>query len=131
MKKVFVYGTLMKGQLNNYLLSDSKYLGDAVLKGYALNNIYNARFPAISKKQNCSVTGEVYEIDEETEANLDSLEGVHYNLYDKSVEVIQMIEGEQNYEAIAYVVNKQNRLYPYLYGDSEKTHFDKWKLNKG
>lgn len=47
MKRLFVYGTLMKGQRAHNLLENSNYLGKATLKGYRkMDLIY---YPGIVK----------------------------------------------------------------------------------
>ena len=59
MERLFVYGTLMKGQRAHDLLENSNYLGKAILKGYRkMDLIY---YPGIVKDKNSIVEGEVYE----------------------------------------------------------------------
>lgn len=53
MERLFVYGTLMKGQRAHNLLENSKYLGKATLKGYRkMGLIY---YPGIVKDENSIV----------------------------------------------------------------------------
>ncbi len=55
MERLFVYGTLMKGQRAYDLLENSKYLGRACLKGYKkLDLVY---YPGIVKDKNSIVKG--------------------------------------------------------------------------
>ena len=98
--KIFVYGSLMMNMRNNYLLDDSKYIGDAYILDYALYEI--SWFPGIKRKEGFKVYGEVYEIDEETKKRLDYYEGVDSDLYKHS-------------ETIAYLDNKQEEVYFYEY----------------
>jgi gamma-glutamylcyclotransferase (GGCT)/AIG2-like uncharacterized protein YtfP len=74
MIRIFVYGSLMKNCYNHdYYLQGQKYLGQAILFGYALYNL--GSFPGIIPDQEGKVRGEVYEIDDSTLARLDILEG--------------------------------------------------------
>lgn len=71
---VFVYGTLKRGKHNNYLMSNSKYLGVGVTKRkYAM---YEHGIPYVSQKtQTTEIVGELYEVDRHTLKSLDMLEG--------------------------------------------------------
>ncbi|KUG02916.1 hypothetical protein ASZ90_019692 [hydrocarbon metagenome] len=73
MIRVFVYGTLMKNCYNHQAyLAGQRYLGRAVLPGYALYNLgsYPGVIPDIREK----VLGEVYEINRQVLEQLDQLE---------------------------------------------------------
>ena len=71
MNLVFVYGTLKEGKSNNTLLKGSKKITDDMVDGriYSLGG-----FPGL-KHEAGTVYGEVYEVDMETLARLDRLEG--------------------------------------------------------
>lgn len=71
--RVFVYGTLMKGQYNHdRYLRGQKYLGRAVLHGYAMYSL--GSYPGIVSEEGEKVLGEVYEVNEKTLRRLDRLE---------------------------------------------------------
>lgn len=71
--RVFVYGTLMKGRYNHdRYLRGQKYLGRAVLHGYAMYSL--GSYPGIVPEEGEKVLGEVYEVDEKTLRRLDRLE---------------------------------------------------------
>ena len=71
-RKVFVYGTLMKGEPNHRFLEDSKFLGVTALEGYEM---YNVRwYPAIVPGES-TIPGELYEVPEMDIKYLDGLEG--------------------------------------------------------
>lgn len=72
---VFVYGTLLTDQRNNYLLAESRKVGDCRIYGLEMYDL--GLFPAcvISSNQENTVLGEVWEIDEATFQRLDWLEG--------------------------------------------------------
>ena len=100
--KLFVYGTLKKGFVYNYLLGGSKFLGESILDGYAL--YVNDVIPFIFKEEG-KVHGEVYKIDEKIIEKLDSLEAA-YNR--KWVEV--EVEGE-NMLVNVYVAKEKHEHY--------------------
>ena len=70
---VFVYGTLLKGCCNHDLLEDACYLGEAKVEGLAVYDL--GVYPGARFEQDCSVLGEVYEVDAETLRRLNILEG--------------------------------------------------------
>lgn len=76
MTRLFVYGTLMFGEPNHYLLGGSPLLcGAHTVRGYVLLNL--GAFPAMlhDRAWQGSVVGEVYRVSRETLAVLDRLEG--------------------------------------------------------
>ena len=77
--KVFVYGTLLAGEPNSRLLARSQRIGDARTgEGFALFDL--GAFPGMVRVREGTVVGEVYEVDRETLAALDRLEG-HPDFY--------------------------------------------------
>ncbi|MGF1681979.1 gamma-glutamylcyclotransferase family protein [Photobacterium minamisatsumaniensis] len=74
MEKVFVYGTLRKGESNHHLLVRETYIGRCqVNNGYRLYNLGD--YPAIiSAEPSLPITGEVYEVSDDVMAELDRLE---------------------------------------------------------
>ena len=98
--KVFVYGTLMNGHGNHsYYLGDSPFLGYGILRGYALYDL--GYYPGIVPKAEDQVSGEIYEIDQETLQRLHGLEG-EGSLYEYRQEVIEM--GEEIIENVGVYV---------------------------
>ena len=72
--KIFVYGTLRKHQVNNYLLNGAKYLGiHATRPGYKMFHL--GGYPGVVKGGGCAVQGEVYAVDSKIMISLDRLEG--------------------------------------------------------
>jgi len=72
--KVFVYGTLLAGEPNSRLLSRAQRIGDArTEEGFTLFDL--GAFPAMVRAREGIVVGELYEVDRETLAALDRLEG--------------------------------------------------------
>ena len=81
--RVFVYGTLLSGESNNHrFLSFSNKLGDQKVEGLQMYSL--GYFPACVYTGNDEhvVTGEVWEVDEETFRGLDRLEG-YPSFYDR------------------------------------------------
>lgn len=71
---VFVYGSLMFGFGNNWLLRNSKFVGVAkTASKFTLISL--GPFPALLRDGRTSVTGEVYEVNDKTLQRLDHLEG--------------------------------------------------------
>lgn len=93
MVTVFVYGTLMRGQINHsYYLSKSEFLGEAELSGYAMYAV--SSFPGIVTEPSEKVKGEVYSVDVETLRKLDCLEG------EGSLYLRKIVDLQLNYETI-------------------------------
>jgi gamma-glutamylcyclotransferase (GGCT)/AIG2-like uncharacterized protein YtfP len=86
MIRVFVYGTLMENCCNHEgYLNGQKYLGQAVLPGYALFNL--GSYPGIIPDIEERVLGELYEINPQILKQLDILEGNGYLYKRQSTEV--------------------------------------------
>lgn len=115
MRKVFVYGTLRVGQGNyRHLLKDKKganYLGESTITGYKMVSL--GGFPAIYHTGNKDdiIKGDVFEVDDEVNTNLDRLEG-YPNWYDK-VEV----ETEDYGNAFVYTMEEAKNETPIESGD--------------
>ena len=82
--KVFVYGTLRRGEPNHYLLESAKYIGTTKTPEglFVLHDL--GPFPAaepVDVVWSPSIVGEVYEVDDETLKKLDTLEGVDSGFY--------------------------------------------------
>jgi gamma-glutamylcyclotransferase (GGCT)/AIG2-like uncharacterized protein YtfP len=73
--RVFVYGTLRQGEGNHRLLLSARFVGEAsTAAGFALYDL--GAFPGLVHEGAGTVAGEVYDVDAETLAALDRLEGV-------------------------------------------------------
>ena len=71
--RVFVYGTLLKGNSNHDVyLKDALFLGKARAENFALYSF--GAYPGAVPEKGEAVLGEVYEIDESTLEKLDVLE---------------------------------------------------------
>ena len=71
-RPVFVYGTLMRGQRANHLMSGSDFAGCFCLKDYAMYHL--GSYPGIVPCAGESVMGELYFVSEEMIAQMDRYE---------------------------------------------------------
>jgi gamma-glutamylcyclotransferase (GGCT)/AIG2-like uncharacterized protein YtfP len=79
--QVFVYGSLRRGQGNNWLLRSAHFAGNAKVSG----KLYNlGGFPGLRLDDaEGDVVGEVWMVDDATLAALDRLEGVGCGFYER------------------------------------------------
>ncbi len=90
--KVFVYGTLLKGNSREHVLKDSHFLGLDELEGFQMFDL--GYYPGIIAKQNNKVKGEVYQINHQVLRELDIIEGVG-QLYNRMT--VNLKSGQQAY----------------------------------
>ena len=81
--RVFVYGTLMRGQAAHHYLADAEYVGDYTLDGYRMYDL--GSFPAIKAEGKGTIYGEVYTIKEDMLPFMDRYEGEGYLYVRKEV----------------------------------------------
>jgi gamma-glutamylcyclotransferase (GGCT)/AIG2-like uncharacterized protein YtfP len=86
--KVFVYGTLRKGESNHHIIEGCTYLGTTVLKDYSM--ISMGFYPAAIPVSGGRIVGEVYEVCDLVMEDLDSLEGYNprspeTSMYDRHI----------------------------------------------
>ncbi len=99
-RNVFVYGTLMKGEVNHHYLESSTCLGPTALEGYDMYDV--GWYPAIIAGDSM-IVGEVYEVPKADMAAIDMLEGEGH-LYMKKCETLS-IDGNSSF-AFIYIYNK-------------------------
>jgi gamma-glutamylcyclotransferase (GGCT)/AIG2-like uncharacterized protein YtfP len=79
--RVFVYGTLLRGEVNHYLLDGAAYLGPHRTEPcFSLHNL--GAYPGLAHGGHTAVSGEVYELGDAGLSRLDRLED-HPRLYDR------------------------------------------------
>jgi len=78
---IFVYGTLRRGQCRASVLAEQRFVGEyKTAPNYRMFNV--GAFPALVEDDNgVSVEGEIFEVDDETLALLDRVEGVSAGMY--------------------------------------------------
>ena len=100
--RVFVYGTLMKGQRAHHLLEGCTPLGTWHLYGYAMYNLGN--YPGILEQEGKSVIGEVYLIPEAFWKAMDEYEE-EGTLYHRRT--VTVTNGEKQMEVQAYIYARE------------------------
>jgi gamma-glutamylaminecyclotransferase len=81
---LFVYGTLMRGEANAPFLDGCVFLGPTLTaSSYTLLDL--GECPAMRPGGSTAVAGELYEVDAETVADLDALEGEPYQYHRATV----------------------------------------------
>jgi gamma-glutamylcyclotransferase (GGCT)/AIG2-like uncharacterized protein YtfP len=99
MTRVFVYGTLLRGEPNHRLLTGARYVGPArTCPEFTLHDL--GAFPGVVAGGTTAVIGEVYEVDAHTLERLDRLEG-HPHLYGR--EEIELVIERRRARAHIYV----------------------------
>ncbi|MCA1962184.1 MAG: gamma-glutamylcyclotransferase [Desulfomonile sp.] len=89
MTRVFVYGTLLRGERNHHILRGSPCLGEARTEpAYMLVSL--GSIPAMTRGGTTSVKGEVFEIPDDVLDALDRLEG-HPDWYERTT--IRLADG--------------------------------------
>ena len=114
--RVFVYGTLLSGEPNHYLLHGQLLVGEARTRAQ-FNLVSLGAFPALVAGGEVAVRGEVYDIDAATLAALDRLEGYPGFYAREPVELDGGVVGE----ALAYLLPSER-----VAGRPEIPHGD-WK----
>lgn len=97
---VFVYGTLMKGELHHTTIAHARYVRAAATRP-AYDLVQIDYYPALIAGGTHRVPGELYEVDDQTLARLDRLEEVP-DYYERLV--ITLDDGT---EAQAYVMPRE------------------------
>lgn len=97
---VFVYGTLRQGECNHGLLGHRVPLR-LVRTLWAWELVDLGTYPALLPGGTTAVLGEVYEVDDDTLAELDALEG-HQDYYQR-----QLIALDDGTAAHAYVMRRE------------------------
>ena len=78
---VFVYGTLLRGEVNHHLLSTAEYVGDHKTEPCFTLFVLGA-YPGVAPGGDTAITGEVYRVDAAVMRQLDRLED-YPRLYDR------------------------------------------------
>ena len=105
-KYLFVYGTLKKNKTNhNNFLGNAKFVGEARTdKQWGLVDL--GHFPAMIMSHK-SVEGELYEIDEQTLARIDNLEGVGISGMYNRLAIPVFVDGVE-YPAWTYIMLRRD-----------------------
>jgi gamma-glutamylcyclotransferase (GGCT)/AIG2-like uncharacterized protein YtfP len=101
--KLFVYGTLKKGNERHHYLKGCQFIGYGKAKGFILYDL--GEFPGMIKGDG-EVAGEVYEVPESLLKEIDWVEGVPDLFRRELIEVL--LEDGQIVSAYAYIYNETN-----------------------
>lgn len=119
---VAVYGSLREGMHNHRLLErgDAKLIGEFKTKPeYTMFSL--GSFPGVSKKGKSSIVLEVYEVDDDTLENLDSLEGYRKNNPKESFYIREVIDTPFG-ESYIYLTAQRKNTDIVESGDWKKYH---------
>jgi len=103
--KLFVYGTLLRGERNHHVMAGATLLFERCTLQAKMYDT-GAGYPAIDLDKDFTVLGEVYEIQDHMWPGLDELEGhsgnLETDLYSKEIVNVQTDEGLV--EAVVYTL---------------------------
>ena len=124
MHKVFVYGTLLKGERNDHYLKYAKRIEE---KCWTIGKLFDTGYgyPAIKLLDEARVYGELYEVSDSDLFEWDELEeyteGAKDNLYDRVVRPIMIEEGTTS--AYVYVAARGSLL-------NRRIDSGDWRINQ-
>ncbi len=101
--RVFVYGTLRKGQYNHYLLNKARFIKDTRVDGFQM---YSRGFFPFLYEGEGSIIAELYEINQRIFFSLDLLEGYPHHYQRK---IVSDVNGDEAW--IYYFENRNNERY--------------------
>jgi gamma-glutamylcyclotransferase (GGCT)/AIG2-like uncharacterized protein YtfP len=123
MVKVFVYGTLRKGQINDHYLQKTTCISDHC---WTLGEMYDTYlgYPAVKHDDSNRIYREMYIVTEGELALLDELEDYQVcredNLYDRILQTVYTDKSEV--VAYIYIANKENLLRKRIVGGDWKKY---------
>ena len=112
MSIVFSYGTLLRGMQRSRVLRHARFLGLGEAEGVLLNLIH---YPGLIKGSG-RVTGELYEVDQDTLNELDQIEGydprdAEGSLYQRITLKISSLDDGKHLNAFAYLYNQDTSVF--------------------
>ena len=123
MIKVFVYGTLRKGEINDHYLEKALCISDQCWTYGEMYDTYHG-YPAVKQDDSNRIVGELYSVTEDELALLDKLEdyqeGREDNLYERILQTVYTDKGEV--VAFIYIANKENMLRKRIVGEDWKKY---------
>jgi gamma-glutamylaminecyclotransferase len=104
MALIFVYGTLKRGQANNYILAAQEYFGTAKTKaGYALYHLEGYPGMVADPDATEGIAGEVWSVDAKCLRHLDKLEGLEEGLYERKNVPLEAPFDDRKIQAYLYL----------------------------
>jgi gamma-glutamylaminecyclotransferase len=104
MPLIFVYGTLKRGYVNNFILQAQEYYGPAKTHpGYVLYELEG--YPGMVRDPSSTegIVGEVWLADERCLRHLDKLEGLKEGLYKRAVVPLEAPFADKKVQAYLYL----------------------------
>lgn len=126
--KVFVYGSLKSGKMNNGLLGSATFLGKAtaIARWAMVDNLGGSTYPyVLGKHYNGEfIVGEVYEVDSDTKEVLDILEGVPSHYLEDEI-YVQYADGRTD-KAVIYTLASTTTKPSLVYGYDKNKFIEEW-----
>jgi gamma-glutamylaminecyclotransferase len=111
MTLVFVYGTLKRGEANNFILAAQEYFGPAVTKpGYVLYELEGYPGMVADPSGTEGIVGEVWSVDRKCLAHLDKLEGLKEGLYQRVAVPLEEPFAAKKVQAYLYLRDVSGRV---------------------
>ncbi|HZZ18007.1 MAG TPA: gamma-glutamylcyclotransferase family protein [Opitutaceae bacterium] len=110
MNYIFVYGTLKRGYMNNFILAAQEYYGPAVTKpGFVLYELEG--YPGMVEDPSAleGIVGEVWSVDDKCLRHLDKLEGLKEGLYRRAAVPLEAPFEEKKVQAYLYLRDVSGR----------------------
>lgn len=127
--KVFIYGTLKSGHMDNELLAGASFLGKAtsITRWAMLYNLEGSAYPYVLGKHYNGhfIVGEVYEVDSDTKEVLDILEGVPSHYMEDEI-YVQYADGRTD-KAVIYTLATTTTKPSLVYGYDKDKFIEEWK----
>lgn len=96
-ERLWVYGSLRKGEYNNYMLDNSKYLGKGIIRGYKLFSLGNYPFIFKTYDEKDIVVVEGYDVDMYSANTIKYMEiCAGYKIENVEIEVIAIALGTRS-----------------------------------
>lgn len=107
MHRLFVYGTLKRGEVRSWVLAedpDSHMVGLGYIDNFVLYDM--GTFPAVVDGAGGTVIGEVWEVSDETWATIERIEG-YPSLYQRYLVAATIIETSEYMETFVYCLTSE------------------------
>jgi gamma-glutamylaminecyclotransferase len=110
MALIFVYGTLKRGEANNYILAAQEYFGPAKTKaGFVLYNLEGYPGMVADPEAVEGIVGEVWSVDDKCLRHLDKLEGLKEGLYARKAVPLEAPFDDRRVQAYLYLRDVTDR----------------------
>ncbi len=131
--KIFIYGTLKRGERNEAFLKNADYIGAAVTRDASYSMLVvddpacEYRYPGVLTGGSSRIKGELYSVDDATLEALDRLEG----LGEDYMRAEAILEGRQSAQIYLFINRAQFNVLensPQIFYDVRNNSYE-WKDN--